>query len=118
MEQAEKLTRHPGRAFTLPVASANYALKGVLPVEVRAVLAYATPARLQDGLVSAYVSDSTALADVIPGQQGTGKLKDYLFATLNENQPVVHAYTTSTVTSLRGSGDACPPGAPEADTGR
>ena len=88
----------PGQAVTFPAPGANYALKAALPVGVHTVLAYATPARLQDRVVSAYASEA-AFADVFPGRQGTGSLKGSLLSALNANQPGVHAYTTFTVTN-------------------
>lgn len=90
---------NPGQAVTFPAPGANYALKAALPVGVHTVLAYATPARLQDGVVSAYASDSAAFADVVPGWQGTGSLRGAMVAVLKLHQAGLVEYTTFTVTN-------------------
>lgn len=89
----------PGQAVTFPAPGANYALKAALPVGVHTVLAYATPARLQDGVVSAYASESAAFADVVPGRQGTGSLRGAMVAVLKLHQAGLVEYTTFTVTN-------------------
>lgn len=88
-----------GQSVTFPAAGANYAVKAALPVGVHTVLAYATPARLQDGVVSAYASDSAAFAEVFGGRQGTGSLRGAMVAVLKLHQAGLVEYTTFTVTN-------------------